>query len=211
MDHASDHASSDISGSPAMLAADRAGIGEAARLLQEGGLVALPTETVYGLAARADRDESVAAIYRAKGRPSFNPLIVHMADTDAARRLDVLDERAERLAAAFWPGALTMVLPLHPDAGIASAVTAGLSTVALRCPAADEWMRCWMAGSARPGWNPPSSRCVKAARGRCCGPGLFRKARSRRCSACPACLSPRQRLRPPASLRAIMPPASRCA
>lgn len=130
-----DHASSDLSGPPVMLAADVAGVSEAARLLHEGRLVALPTETVYGLAARADLDESVAAIYRAKGRPSFNPLIVHVADVDAASRLAVLDERAERLAAAFWPGALTLVLPLRTNAGIAPAVTAGLPSIALRCPA----------------------------------------------------------------------------
>lgn len=128
-----DHASSDPANM--MLAMDSAGIAEAARRLRAGGLVALPTETVYGLAARADRDESVAAIYRAKGRPSFNPLIVHVADLDAARALAVLDDRAESLAAALWPGALTMVLPLREGAGIAPAVTAGLPTVALRCPA----------------------------------------------------------------------------
>jgi len=104
-------------------------------LLRVGGLVAVPTETVYGLAARADRDESVAAIYRAKGRPSFNPLIVHVADVAAARDLAEFDARAELLAATFWPGPLTLVLPLRADAGVAAAVTAGLETVALRCPA----------------------------------------------------------------------------
>ena len=104
-------------------------------MLRVGGLVAVPTETVYGLAARADRDESVAAIYRAKGRPSFNPLIVHVADVAAARDLAEFDARAELLAATFWPGPLTLVLPLRADAGVAAAVTAGLETVALRCPA----------------------------------------------------------------------------
>ena len=108
---------------------------EAAALLASGGLVAVPTETVYGLAARADRDEAVAAIYRAKGRPSFNPLIVHVADFAAAQVLAQTDERAEALAAKLWPGALTMVLPLRADTALAAAVTAGLSTVALRCPA----------------------------------------------------------------------------
>lgn len=116
-------------------AADPAGIAAAARLLRDGGLVALPTETVYGLAARADRAESVAAIYRAKGRPDFNPLIVHVLSVEAARALADFDERAERLAAAFWPGPLTLVLPLRPGAAIAPAVTAGLPTIALRCPA----------------------------------------------------------------------------
>ena len=108
---------------------------EAAALLAAGGLVAVPTETVYGLAARADRDDAVAAIYRAKGRPSFNPLIVHVADFASAQTLAETDERAEALAARLWPGALTMVLPLRPGSGLAPAVTAGLATVALRCPA----------------------------------------------------------------------------
>jgi len=116
-------------------AADPAGIAAAAALLRDGGLVALPTETVYGLAARADRAEAVAAIYRAKGRPDFNPLIVHVPSLAAVRALADLDSRAEALAAAFWPGALTLVLPLRAGAAIAPAVTAGLSTIALRCPA----------------------------------------------------------------------------
>lgn len=122
-------------GRPALLSSDPQGIAEAVRVLREGGLVAVPTETVYGLAARADRDEAVAAIYRAKGRPSFNPLIVHVADLASARRLAVFDERAVLLARRFWPGALTMVLPVQEGAPIAAAVTAGLPTVALRCPA----------------------------------------------------------------------------
>ena len=104
-------------------------------ILRKGGLVAVPTETVYGLAARADKDAAVASIYRAKGRPSFNPLIVHVPDVEAARRLAQFDARAQALADAFWPGALTLVLPLRTDAGLAAAVTAGLPTVALRCPA----------------------------------------------------------------------------
>ena len=120
---------------PERLAADSAGLVRAAELLRENGLVAIPTETVYGLSARADRDESVAAIYRAKGRPSFNPLIVHVADLESGRRIARFDNRALALAEAFWPGALTMVLPLADGAEIAPAVTAGLPTVALRCPA----------------------------------------------------------------------------
>ncbi|NBW74216.1 MAG: threonylcarbamoyl-AMP synthase [Sphingomonadaceae bacterium] len=115
--------------------ADPAGIAAAADLLRGGGLVALPTETVYGLAARADRTESVAAIYRAKGRPDFNPLIVHVPSVEAARTLAHFDGRAEALAMKFWPGALTLVLPLRTGAAIAPAVTAGLPTIALRCPA----------------------------------------------------------------------------
>lgn len=112
-----------------------AGMARAAQVLRAGGLVAVPTETVYGLAARADRAEAVAAIYRAKGRPDFNPLIVHVPDLAGAGRLALFDDRARALAAAFWPGALTMVLPRRADAPLAPAVTAGLDTVALRCPA----------------------------------------------------------------------------
>lgn len=117
-----------------LLAADAPGIARAAQMLRDGGLVAVPTETVYGLAARADREDAVRKIYAAKGRPSFNPLIVHVADIAGAARIARLDDRAERLAVRFWPGALTLVLPLRPDAQIAAPVTAGLATVALRCP-----------------------------------------------------------------------------
>lgn len=117
-----------------MLLPDAPGLARAAEVLRGGGLVAVPTETVYGLAARADSDAAVAAIYRAKGRPDFNPLIVHVPNLDAARALAVLDDRAERLAAMFWPGPLTMVLPLRADAGLAPAVTAALPTVAVRMP-----------------------------------------------------------------------------
>lgn len=107
----------------------------AAQALRAGGLVALPTETVYGLAARADSEAAVAAIYRAKGRPDFNPLIVHVGDVAAAQELVEMDARALALAQAFWPGPLTMVLPRRADAGVAPAVCAGLPTLALRCPA----------------------------------------------------------------------------
>jgi len=120
---------------PRTLAAEPSALREAAQILREGGLVAVPTETVYGLAARADDAAAVAAIYRAKGRPDFNPLIVHVPDLAAARRIALFDDRAIALAARFWPGALTMVLPRRDDAALADAVTAGLPTVALRCPA----------------------------------------------------------------------------
>lgn len=120
---------------PEIRAPDAGGIAAAAAALRAGGLVALPTETVYGLAARADSDDAVASIYRAKGRPDFNPLIVHVPTLEAARELAVFDRRAEMLARAFWPGALTLVLPLREGARIAPAVTAGLPTIALRCPA----------------------------------------------------------------------------
>lgn len=111
------------------------GLDRAADLLRAGQVVAVPTETVYGLAARADSEEAVAAIYRAKGRPAFNPLIVHVASVAKARHLAQFDERAERLAARFWPGPLTLVLPLRADSGVVPAVTAGLGTVGLRVPA----------------------------------------------------------------------------
>ena len=119
---------------PEWLAADEDGIARAAALLRAGRLVAVPTETVYGLAARADSEAAVAGIFRAKGRPDFNPLIVHVASLAMVRELAELDERAERLAARFWPGPLTLVLPLRGDARTVPAVTAGLSTVALRMP-----------------------------------------------------------------------------
>lgn len=120
---------------PQICTPDAAGLAAAVAQLRDGGLVALPTETVYGLAARADSASAVAAIYRAKGRPDFNPLIVHVADLDQAGTIAMIDGRARRLADAFWPGPLTLVLPLRTGAAIAPAVTAGLPTVALRSPA----------------------------------------------------------------------------
>lgn len=118
-----------------VLPADVAGLRDAARALAAGGLVAFPTETVYGLGADARNDQAVARVFAAKGRPSFNPLIVHLADVAAARAVCVFDARAERLAAAFWPGPLTLVLPLRAGTGISALVTAGLSTLAVRVPA----------------------------------------------------------------------------
>ncbi|MEM8724350.1 MAG: L-threonylcarbamoyladenylate synthase [Pseudomonadota bacterium] len=115
--------------------ADAEGVARAARILEEGGLVAVPTETVYGLAARADSADSVAKIYAAKGRPDFNPLIVHVRDLEHAAELAHFDERARDLAQRFWPGPLTLVVPLRKDAAVTGAVTAGLPTIALRQPA----------------------------------------------------------------------------
>lgn len=115
--------------------ADAEGIALAARILESGGLVAVPTETVYGLAARADSAEAVAKIYAAKGRPDFNPLIVHVRDTAQAAEYAVFSPLARALAEAHWPGPLTLVLPRHEDAALAPAVSAGLPTVALRVPA----------------------------------------------------------------------------
>ena len=108
---------------------------QAARLIGEGEPVAVPTETVYGLAADAQNAQAVARIYEAKGRPSFNPLIVHVPDLLAAQRIGDFSDDAKRLAEEHWPGPLTIVVPLKADAGIASLVTAGLSTIAVRAPA----------------------------------------------------------------------------
>lgn len=119
---------------PERLAADADGIARAAELLRAGRLVAVPTETVYGLAARADSEAAVAEIFRAKGRPDFNPLIVHVASLEQARTLAGFDARAEALAARFWPGPLTLVLRARRDSAVVPAVTAGLDTVALRMP-----------------------------------------------------------------------------
>ncbi len=118
-----------------VLDADAHGIARAAAILDSGGLVAVPTETVYGLAARADSPEAVAKIYAAKGRPDFNPLIVHVRDVEQARGLSNFSAAAQSLADQHWPGPLTLILPCRPEAKLAGAVTAGLPTVALRAPA----------------------------------------------------------------------------
>lgn len=110
------------------------GLRAAAGLLAAGELVAFPTETVYGLGADARSDRGVAAIFAAKGRPGFNPLIVHVADLAAAERLAVFGAAARDLAGRFWPGPLTLVLPRRADSGLAERATAGLSTVAIRVP-----------------------------------------------------------------------------
>ncbi|SKA20062.1 L-threonylcarbamoyladenylate synthase [Enhydrobacter aerosaccus] len=109
-------------------------IREAADLLRAGELVAFPTETVYGLGADATNERAVAAIFEAKGRPRFNPLISHVLDAASARRFVQWNESAEKLAARFWPGPLTMVLPRAKDSPIAQLATAGLETVAIRAP-----------------------------------------------------------------------------
>ncbi len=114
---------------------DQAAIAEAARLINEGKPVAIATETVYGLAADATRGDAVAAIYAAKGRPSFNPLIIHVADLAAAEAIADLPDVARELARRFWPGPLTIVAPIKSSAPIAALATAGLPTIALRSPA----------------------------------------------------------------------------
>jgi len=112
-----------------------AAIADAAQLLRSGRLVAFPTETVYGLGADATNDKAVADIFAVKGRPQFNPLIVHIDEVALAQRLAVWNEEAEKLANAFWPGPLTLVLPRHPDSPVSLLVSAGGDTLALRMPA----------------------------------------------------------------------------
>jgi L-threonylcarbamoyladenylate synthase len=118
-----------------LLPAGPAGAEEAADILRSGGLVAFPTETVYGLGADATNPGAVAALYAAKGRPSFNPLIAHLCDLEAASREGRLDAEALALARAFWPGALTLVVPAAPSGSVCDLARAGLESVALRVPA----------------------------------------------------------------------------
>lgn len=110
-------------------------IADAASIIADGGIVAVPTETVYGLAGDATSPRAVAAIYAAKGRPDFNPLIVHVRDLDHAQEIGEFDAESAVLARTWWPGPLTLVVPVRSGAGLARGVTAGLSTVALRAPA----------------------------------------------------------------------------
>jgi L-threonylcarbamoyladenylate synthase len=116
------------------LSVDRASIEAAARLIREGELVAFPTETVYGLGGDATNERAVAKIFEAKGRPQFNPLIAHVLDAGEAQRLVQWNDIAAKLAAAFWPGPLTLVLPRAEGSPIALLATAGLDTVAIRAP-----------------------------------------------------------------------------
>ncbi|MCC9625735.1 threonylcarbamoyl-AMP synthase [Thalassospira sp. MA62] len=110
-------------------------LSQAAAKLRAGALVAFPTETVYGLGADATNADAVAGIFAAKQRPSFNPLISHFADREAAAQQAVFDDRADKLAAAFWPGALTLVLPKRKDSTVSELTTAGLPSIAVRVPA----------------------------------------------------------------------------
>jgi L-threonylcarbamoyladenylate synthase len=119
----------------AILPAGEAAVAAAARVLAQGGLVAFPTETVYGLGADATDAAAIARLYQAKGRPAFNPLIAHVGDLDAARKIGRFDAAAELLAEVFWPGPLTLVLPRSADCAVADLATAGLDTVAIRIPA----------------------------------------------------------------------------
>jgi L-threonylcarbamoyladenylate synthase len=117
-----------------LVSAEFVAIADATLCLANGGLVAFPTETVYGLGADATNGAAVARLYAAKGRPSFNPLIAHVFDLAAAKRLAVFDAAAEKLAAAFWPGPLTLVLKKRADCAVAELATAGLDSIAVRVP-----------------------------------------------------------------------------
>ncbi|OYU38725.1 MAG: threonylcarbamoyl-AMP synthase [Pseudorhodobacter sp. PARRP1] len=139
------------------LTATPQGLARAAAILRAQGLVAFPTETVYGLGGDARSDLAVARIFDAKGRPRFNPLIVHVPDLAAAKTYAHFDARAEAIAAAFWPGPLTLVLPLRADAGLSPLVTAELDTVAIRIPAhpvAQALLRAFGGPLAAPSANP---------------------------------------------------------
>lgn len=139
------------------LTPDEAGIAAAAETLAAGDLVAIPTETVYGLAGDARNGRAVARIFEAKGRPGFNPLIVHVADAEAAARYGHWSGTAQRLADAFWPGPLTLVLPLRTDSGLSPLVTAGQDSVAIRVPAhpvARALLRAFGGPLAAPSANP---------------------------------------------------------
>jgi L-threonylcarbamoyladenylate synthase len=132
-------------------------LSQAATLLRNGGLLAFPTETVYGLGADATNADAVAKVYLAKGRPSFNPLIVHVASLALAQEIAVFDYEAKALAQAFWPGPMSLVLPLRADAGICDLVSAGLDTVAIRVPAhplAGDLLRAVGKPIAAPSANP---------------------------------------------------------
>jgi L-threonylcarbamoyladenylate synthase len=118
-----------------ILPASEAAVAAAARSLREGGLVAFPTETVYGLGADATNASAIARLYQAKGRPAFNPLIAHVSDLGAAEQIANLNAQAIALAEAFWPGPLTLVLPRTGDCNVADLATAGLDTIAIRVPA----------------------------------------------------------------------------
>ncbi len=132
-------------------------IEHAARLLQSGALVVFPTETVYGLGADATNDRAVAAIFAAKGRPHFNPLIVHVPGLAEAEAVAEFDPRAQRVAAQFWPGPLSLVLPRRSDSGLSLLASAGLDTVAIRVPA-HPVARALLGSTGRPIAAPSANR-----------------------------------------------------
>lgn len=139
------------------LGADGAGVARAAEILCAGGLVAFPTETVYGLGADATSATAIAGIYAAKERPRFNPLISHLASADAAFAQGAFDAEAEVLARAFWPGPLTLVIPAGPGCTVSDLARAGLDTVALRVPA-DPLAQDLLAQAGRPIAAPSANR-----------------------------------------------------
>jgi L-threonylcarbamoyladenylate synthase len=141
---------------PVVIASD-ASVERAVSCLREGGLVAFPTETVYGLGADATQGAAVARLYEAKGRPAFNPLIAHVADLDAARQIGRFDQSALRLAEAFWPGPLTLVVPKAAGCGVTELATAGLDTIAIRIPA-HPVARAILRGLGRPVVAPSANR-----------------------------------------------------
>jgi L-threonylcarbamoyladenylate synthase len=137
--------------------ADAAAVGDAVHCLRAGGLVAFPTETVYGLGADATNARAVARVYDAKGRPAFNPLISHVTDAAAAQKLARFDDNASRLARAFWPGPLTLVLPKAEGCPVAELATAGLDSIAVRVPQHDVAQRI-LAAFGRPVVAPSANR-----------------------------------------------------
>ena len=149
---------------------DAEAIGEAAARLRAGALVAFPSETVYGLGADATDDRAVAAIFEAKGRPRFNPLIVHLPDLAAAEAHGRADARARALAERFWPGPLTLVLPRRPESPVSLLCSAGLDSLAIRVPAhpvAQAMLRAVARPIAGPSANrsgrvSPTSACLEA-------------------------------------------------
>jgi len=142
---------------PEILPPSSAAIARAAELLRAGELVAFPTETVYGLGADAGNEDAVEALFAAKGRPSFNPLIVHVADLEAAERIAVFDDRARTLGSCLWAGPFTVVLPRRDDAPVSPMVSAGLDTVAVRVPAS-QVARALLRAVGRPIAAPSANR-----------------------------------------------------
>jgi len=132
-------------------------VARAAKLLRDGGLVAFPTETVYGLGADATDDRAVAAVFEAKGRPRFNPLIVHLPDLAEAETVAAFDDRARDIARRFWPGPLTLVLPRHRECAVSLLASAGLNTVAVRVPA-HPVAQALLRAAARPVAAPSANR-----------------------------------------------------
>lgn len=147
---------------PRILPLDDRSIAIAVGHIRAGRLVAFPTETVYGLGGDATDGEAVAAIFEAKGRPHFNPLIVHVPDMVAARRIGDFDKRTEELASRFWPGPLTLVVKRRTDSGISELASAGLDTVAIRMPA-HRGARTFLAEANRPLAAPSANRSGKVS------------------------------------------------